>query len=129
MRKIKFRAWDKETGKMFYDVSIRENNFCVYREEAGLLSISGRISENSSIIIEQYTGLKDKNGKEIYEGDKIEYKTAYDTYKGIVFWSKTQMAFRCELGATILNGALSEYVEIIGTIHSDPELLKEDSDA
>lgn len=56
MREIKFRAFDKEKGMLHYDGIFNSPNFF----------------DNSNLM--QYTGLKDKNGKEIYEGDVIKFK-------------------------------------------------------
>lgn len=60
MREIKFRAWDAIGKKMWYDVeSHKVQNFKVNKEK-------------EQWFIMQYTGLKDKNGKEIYEGDILK---------------------------------------------------------
>jgi len=55
MREIKFRAWDKDLHKMY-------NKWTVIPDD------------DRSHILMQYTGLKDKNGKEIYEGDIVKHK-------------------------------------------------------
>jgi len=63
MRTIKFRAWDKEKKKMYYkDLII--GNYAIGSHEFGP-------KKPNEVILMQYIGLKDKNGKEIFEGDLI----------------------------------------------------------
>jgi uncharacterized phage protein (TIGR01671 family) len=126
MRDIKFRAWDNEENR-FIDLngfSIGFNSMpypgIVYGvTEQGVL----REKCSDELTIEQYTGLKDKNGQEIFEGDIIEHSDA--AWRAEVKW--------CESGKWILNYTAmgrevllsdrTDYIIVIGNIHSNPELL------
>lgn len=78
MREIKFRFWSRRNEKFIY---------CdLFRINRGVLS---SVDEEDHIL-QQYTGLKDKNGVEIYEGDKIIFDNSDiggQRYKGIVEWN------------------------------------------
>ena len=77
-RIIKFRAWDKEIKKMHkvYALDFDDRGY-IYAARIGNLKVYPEENLGDQIEFMQYTGLKDKNGKEIYEGDVIEYKYYY----------------------------------------------------
>lgn len=108
MREIKFRAWDKKEKKMYYDVLHN-------------ISFDG--------VVMQYTGLKDKNRKEIYEGDILKL----DSWSGLQIVEFIEGAF-CLVNQGKQTGFTSDihYIHhagipqaaVIGNIYENPELLK-----
>lgn len=69
MREIKFRAWDKQEKKMVYDVERTYDGYPVN----GVSSFGAILDCPDFFDVMQYTDLKDKNGKEIYEGDIVRF--------------------------------------------------------
>ena len=117
--RFKFRVWNSKTKRYIEPCSL------VLCMDASLMTIEER-SVGDEYIIEQCTGLKDKNGKLIFEGDLV--KMDDDKYK--VIW--LDEAFKYEPLSTIgVRGYLDVGAyyctdpEIIGNIHDNPELLEE----
>ena len=126
-RKIKFRAWDKEKKEWIYiglasmcgivDGHLRQ----FYAKNSGHdLDIPSLGNEEYPrlYILMQFTGLKDKNGKEIYEGNVVETEAFIDEviFKDCVFTTK-----HSENNQPLM---VHNNLEIIGNIYDNPELIK-----
>lgn len=123
MREIKFRCWNKQQEKMFSweELLIAKSEFVFEWINAN--------KEFKFNISEQFTGLHDKNGKEIYEGDIVHGSygipprgvTSVVEYNGSAFIIKTKGHNPEEVTLRTGIECLDLYVE--GNIHENPELI------
>ena len=104
MREIKFRAWNGERMKEVLTWGFNEK----------FISTPKEVSPEDDFKVMQYTGLKDKNGKEIYEGDLV-YLAGYGNYQAVFPFIELYEA-----------EAEKDIGEIIGNIYENPELLSKD---
>ena len=125
MREIKFRAWD-EKSKTMGEVNMiggyaDYSTYTVYGHPSGVVTID---DENPGNALMQFTGLTDKNGVDIYEGDILESQKncLFDegtTRRAVEF---KDGGFFC--GVQILTIVESFKPVVIGNIHENPELLE-----
>lgn len=116
MREIKFRVWNSDEKRIMPWKLVR----CY-----GLHNF-----ETADFPIMQYIGLKDKNGKEIYEGDVVTCKLSHNggflPHMGAITWNDWYGAFatKNDAGLTLLHNHAPNTFEVIGNIYENPELLK-----
>lgn len=126
----KFRAWTEEGKVMYYDVyPFKDDTLFLSYDEIAFDEVPA-----SDFILMQSTGLKDKNGKEIYEGDIINYKySRHTSTQFVVKYNEFQATFvvvdnHNDLVYTFRE--LADYIqlnslEVIGNIYENKELLGE----
>ena len=118
MRDIKFRLFDKEIRKIEEVESINFNlGFAYYTDSKK----EKQRAENKYIM--QYTGFKDKNGVEIYEGDIIKMNSKGINFIGYIEYNNGRYIVRRR---SMLDGFYDLHIqnlELIGNIYSNPELL------
>lgn len=126
-REIKFRAWNKNLRK-YIDI----NNVAVDPINGDVIDLGGYelLEVNHEAILEQYTGLKDKIGIEIYEGDIVQINGDYD-YIGFEDYEFCTMIKHEPLADYVYDTAKGEpkfqddIFHVVGSIHENPELLEE----
>ena len=126
--KPKFRAWTEEGKVMYYDVyPFKDNTLLLSYDEIAFDEVPA-----SDFILMQSTGLKDKNGKEIYEGDIVVAMSQGVKALGKVkrridgYWLMYPAWQHGELWHIVENVDTGETgVEVIGNIYENPELLEE----
>jgi uncharacterized phage protein (TIGR01671 family) len=151
MREIKFRAWDSKNNIMItagnvngYLDNIENDDMRGFYERDewwpayGILGIFEYFQDcvnDDDLTVEQYTGLKDKNGVEIYEGDILGWDYSTDPIfadappgieYGVVSWRDDYCGFVLTVDGDgeALSDVNMEQHDICGNIHENPELLK-----
>lgn len=128
-RKIKFRVWSKKvnhfiipwTGKNYDDVDL---TYGTVHGGSPRWFITGGDELDENYVMQQYTGLKDKNGKEIYEGDIIKTTIGNDILGQVVF-SDGAISVRNKAGCDYLLCHVHERkTKVIGNVFENPELMK-----
>ena len=115
-REIKFRAWDKEHREMLYFDKMEKCDVTFYE----------MAREEYDFILMQYTGLKDKSGKEIYEGDIVKIKYVGDiTSLETIVWESPYLLQKVKGNPEhkVVDDDLS-YSEVVGNIYENGELIK-----
>ncbi|WP_368395614.1 YopX family protein [Streptococcus gallolyticus] len=126
----KFRAWDKHIGKMFSVGIIDYTIHSVYVKQPNGLYTESDFDE---VELMQFTGLKDKNGKEVFEGDIIRFFDCDgDEYTVPVVWDNDYACFSVDWGSNMLTSFdyLEEFytdlkdIEAIGNIYENLSLIR-----
>jgi hypothetical protein len=125
MRTIKFRAWDSDFGKMIYEFT--PDGYSVDMQN-GMLEVGSQNGDGDyfTLPLMQFTGLLDKNGKEIYEGDLVEsefgyigeiiYENSYDRARYLIEWNDGD---NCDIFLDASHGE----IEVFSNIYENPELI------
>ena len=132
MRELKFRAWDTANKRWATESDFKEVGLFVnyYIDGSGKFELQADVNEcgYGRFEIVEFTGLHDKNGKEIYEGDMITTRLyplndgrSHDIYyKDGCFRVRWTMFTLANMFENTHNGD----IEVIGNIYENPELLK-----
>lgn len=114
MRQLKFRAWQEQKGRFLC--------FDAFTGIAGIYcALPGEIVRECDFRISQFTGLLDKNGKEIFEGDILRHESGgkpFEIKHALQEWNEDGFATGYQLSFT------GDQYEVTGNIYENPELLK-----
>ena len=137
MREIKFRAWNKEEKRMYWNVQAAYDTLHCHNvpddsKDCDCLALThdfspcsfGSVLSDENYVVMQFTGLKDKNGREIYEGDiVVECSTSHRCDPEVVVYMENEW---CEDGfyTGYLFWSGSRNYEVMGNIYENPKLAK-----
>lgn len=129
MREIKFRAWNNLIARMYPVHAIDFED----TEGWNVKIDSNTYADFENVEVMQYTGLKDKNGTEVFEGDIVKFCVAWgepdeEDTKDPAKWLTREIKFKNGSFAPVIHGdAGIAGLEVIGNMHESPELLDKPS--
>lgn len=125
MREIKFRAWDKERKVMLPPVDVWSFGIDSVEKKCWSDSHQRLYWINDDVTLMQYTGLKDKNGKEIYEGDivrSVHPDNETDTTTDTKIMTVTDIRGDYQCLSSEIPFTWDNRLEVIGNVYQNPEL-------
>ncbi|OCB80936.1 hypothetical protein A8O18_03935 [Lentilactobacillus parabuchneri] len=139
-REIKFRAWDKDEKRMLevyrigFDGPIDGAQVYCYLDDRGAKGSKECFYDGDGLTLEQFTGLKDRNGQEIYEGDILAWHSniyrkqdwiGLVKYRGAGFVvQESSRSFSTPDWLETACNKDANIIEVVGNIHENPELLE-----
>ncbi len=126
--RFKFRVWNGAqviypNSHGFFEDCFEGDNGHMQTVQLGVLM---RVADPNNLTIEQCTGLKDKNGTLIYEGDVIDFCNEWHAYSFTVIWDADRLCFAIK-SPLLFDPLVTDpsEVEVIGNIHENLELLEQ----
>jgi uncharacterized phage protein (TIGR01671 family) len=121
MRELKFRAWQKRLKEIYSVTGYHVNEDIYYCEsKKGTCHTFGLID----LEVMQYTGLKDKSGAEIYEGDIVEHRSDLSSASEVKYFEGAFIAGSPLTSNALINFNCANNVLVIGNIYENKELIK-----
>lgn len=126
MRIIKFRGYNSQNKEWLYGSLLKcSDSYLINPEDSDRIAVDDLVVDPESI--GQFTGLHDKNGREIYEGDIVHCSFGHigSESTGTIIYQDAKFIIKWDGDGYMLSQDYGEkHIEVIGKIHTNPELLK-----